>query len=145
MRSWWRHVCYFVFVGGVVCGWIVPGWSEEPVTPIDSLLINPQAIHRKTFKIEGMTKDVAMHSGIEGGSKKPLCGAECKLQDSTGTIDVQYIVRCQAGDKQPFTVVAGQRVVVEGNMEAPSTISRPSEGKTPEFWIQALTIYLDKK
>lgn len=91
--------------------------------------MNPSAMHRKVFKLEGSAKNVAAYSGTENSSKRPLCGADFDLEDDTGTIGVLYHVRCQSGGQRAAVVREGMRLVVDGYMEAPPTMLRYSDGK----------------
>ena len=99
MKGDWRRIGCLACLGSMVLGGSLPSWSAEPVTPIGFLLVNPSAAHRKVMKLEGVAKAVAVYSGIESGTKQALCGADFKLEDDTGTIDVVYHVRCQAGEE----------------------------------------------
>ena len=105
------------------------GWSVEPVTPIDTLLVNPTAMHRKVFKLEGTAKNIAVYSGMENSTNRPLCGADFDLEDETGTIPVLYHVRCEASGQRAAVVGEGMRVVVDGYLDAPPTVLRNSDGK----------------
>jgi hypothetical protein len=116
------------------------GWSAEPVTPIGSLLVNPSAAHRKMLKLEGVAKNVATYSGREMGTNQSLCGANFQLEDDSGTINVLFHVRCQAGEQRAATVVEGAPIVVEGYMEAPPTMMRTPDGKDLGFRIIAHTV-----
>lgn len=115
----------------MVCGvmaLVMAAWAAEPVTPIGMLLVNPSAMHRKVFKLEGVVKNVAVYSGTETSSNQSLCGADFDLEDDTGTIGVLYHVRCQSGSQRAAVVGNGMRLVVNGYMEAPSTVMRYSDG-----------------
>ena len=131
-------------IGIVLCGILLisaeNGWTAEPVTPIGSLLINPSAVHRKVFKLEGVAKHVVAHSGSEIGSKQALCGAEFELEDSSGTIPVLYQVRCQVGAQRATVITEGMPCIAEGHMEAPPTMIRTQDGKELGFRIIAHTV-----
>ena len=79
-------------IGIVLCGTVLmpvgDAWTAEPVTPIGSLLVNPSAVHRKIFRLEGVAKRVLAHFGSELGTNQAMCGAEFYLQDSSGRIPV---------------------------------------------------------
>ncbi|MDH5640161.1 MAG: hypothetical protein OEY28_02620 [Nitrospira sp.] len=117
------------------------GWAAEPVTPIASLLANPNAVHRKVFKLEGTAKNVAVFSGSEARTNQPLCGADFDLEDESGSLLVLYHVRCQSGKHKAFTVGDGMRVVIDGYMEAPPTVQRYADGKDfgVKFMAQSVT------
>jgi len=115
-------------------------WSVEPVTPIGTLLVNPSAFHRKVLKLEGVAKNVAVYSGHESGTKQPLCGADFELEDESGVIDVLYHVRCRGGEERAAVVGEGMRIVVDGHMDAPSTVMRTPDGKGFGFRIIARTV-----
>lgn len=124
----------------VVFAWNSNSWSEEPVTPIGFLLTNPSAFHRKALRIEGIAKDVSTYSGYEVPSQRPLCGADFKLEDDTGAIDVFYHVRCVAGKEQASVVAEGAHVIVEGSMEAPSSVQRMPDRKQFDVKVYAHTV-----
>ena len=114
---------------GIVLLLAVNGWAAEPVTGIGSLLVNPSAVHRKIVKLEGVAKNVVVHSGSELASKQSLCGAEFELEDSSGTITVLYRSRCQVGALRATVVTERMPCVVEGYMEAPPPVLRTPDGK----------------
>jgi hypothetical protein len=132
MNATWRIVLLAVlpFMG-------LPASAAEPITPIDSLLVNPTALHRKVLKLEGIATNVATYSGSEGGTNQSLCGAEFQLEDGTGAITVLYHVRCQAGDQRAAIVSEKMRIIVEGHMEAPPTVMRGADGNDFGFRIVA--------
>ena len=111
--------------------------AEEPITPIGMLLVNPSAFHRKLLKVEGTVKEVRPYSKYEVTS---VCGASFKLSDETGTIEVSFRHLCQVGQEQATFVNEGSRVIVEGTMEAPSSVVRNPDGKENEFAIYARVV-----
>jgi len=121
----------------IACECAVTVRAEEPITPIGMLLVNPSAFHRKLLKVEGIAKEVRTYSKYEVTS---VCGAHFKLTDETGTIDVSYPLRCQVGEERATFVGEGTRVIVEGSMEAPSSVVRNSDGKENEFGIYARSV-----
>ena len=125
---------------GMVLMAMLNGWAAEPVTAIGSLLINPSALHRKVFKLEGVAKNVVIHSGSEIGTKQSLCGAEFELEDGSGTIAVLYRARCQIGALRAAVVTERMSCVVEGHMEAPPTMVRTQDGKDLGVRIMAHTV-----
>jgi hypothetical protein len=129
----------------LLLGGTVQTWSAEPVTPIGWLLINPSSVHRKVVKLEGVVKDVAIYSGRETTTNRPICGAEFKLEDDTGVIEVLYLVRCQAGQEQAQTVTEGMRIVVQRTMDALPANIRTEDGKDAGYRVLADTILPAKK
>ena len=111
--------------------------AEEPITPIGMLLVNPSAFHRKLLKVEGTAKEVRPYSKYEVTS---ICGASFKLTDATGTIEVSFRQLCQVGKEQSTFINEGSRVIVEGTMEAPSSVVRNPDGKENEFAIYARAV-----
>ena len=109
--------------------------AEEPITPIGMLLVNPNAFHRKLLKVQGIANEVRPYSKFE--VEHSSCGARFKLTDESGTIEVSYRQLCQVGDERPTMVGEGTRVIVEGSMEAPSTVMRNPDGKENEVAIYA--------
>jgi hypothetical protein len=108
---------------------VVSGWTAEPVTAIGSVLVNPNAVHRKVVKLEGVAKNVVVHSGSELGTNQSLCGAEFELEDGSGTITVLHRTRCQVGVLRAVVVMGKMPCVVEGFMDAPPTMLRTPDGK----------------
>jgi hypothetical protein len=139
------HVYRSALVVLLLLGGSAQSWSAEPVTPIGWLLINPSSIHRKVVKLEGVVKDVAIYSGRETTTNRPICGADFKLEDDTGVIEVLYHVRCQAGQEQADTVTEGTRIVVQGTMDALPTNIRTDDGKEAGYRVYADTILPLKK
>lgn len=129
----------------LLLGGTVPSWSTEPVTPIGWLLINPSSIHRRVVRLEGVVKDVAIYSGREVPTNRPVCGADFKLEDDTGVIEVLYHVRCEAGQEQAHTVTEGMRIVVQGTMDALPTNIRTDDGKEAGYRVYADTILPSKR
>ena len=116
--------------------------AEEPLTPISMLLVNPSAFHRKLLKIEGIAEEVRPYHLYDVTS---VCGARFKVRDETGTIEVSFRQHCQVGEEKATLVSEGAKVIVEGTMEAPSTVIRNPEGKENEFAIYARTVVPSKK
>jgi hypothetical protein len=135
-----RHLTSGLALCGILLLTVGDGWTAEPVTPIGSLLVNPSAVHRKIFRLEGVAKRVVTHSGSEIGTNQALCGAEFELEDSSGTIPVLYRVRCQVGTQRATVVTEGMPCVAEGHMEAPPTMIRTPDGKDLGFRIIAYTV-----
>jgi cytochrome c-type biogenesis protein CcmE len=111
--------------------------AEEPLTPIGMLMVNPNAFHRKLLKVQGIASEVRPYSYIDVASS---CGARFKLTDETGTIDISYRLKCQVGEERATVVNEGTRVIVEGSMEAPSTVMRNPDGKENEVAIYAKSV-----
>ena len=129
------HLGAFVVI--LLFGWCESSWTAEPVTPIGWLLVNPSSFHRKTLALEGVVKDVATFSGRESGSNHLVCGADFKLEDDTGIIEVLYHVRCQAGQDKAQTVTEGTRILVHGVMDALPTNIRTADEKGAGFRVMA--------
>ena len=121
----------------VATGTALTAQAEEPITPIGMLLVNPSAYHRKLLKVEGIVKEVRPYSKYEVTS---VCGASFTLTDETGTIEVSFRQLCQVGKEQSTFVNEGSRVIVEGTMEAPSSVVRNPDGKDNEFSIYARSV-----
>ncbi|HSF67168.1 MAG TPA: hypothetical protein VLA67_07025 [Nitrospiraceae bacterium] len=121
----------------VAAGTALTVGAEEPITPIGMLLVNPSAFHRKLLKVDGVVKEVRPYSKYEVTS---ICGASFKVTDETGTIEVSFRQLCQVGKEQSTFVNEGSRVIVEGTMEAPSSVVRNPDGKENEFAIYARAV-----
>ena len=111
--------------------------AEEPITPIGMLMVNPNAFHRKLLKVQGIANEVRPYAKADVASS---CGARFKITDETGTIEVSYRQLCQVGDERPTVIGEGTRVIVEGSMEAPSTVMRNPDGKENEIAIYAKSV-----
>ena len=111
--------------------------AEEPITPIGMLMVNPNAFHRKLLKVQGIANEVRPYAKADVVSS---CGARFKITDETGTIEVSYRQLCQVGDERPTVVNEGTRVIVEGTMDAPSTVMRNPDGKENEVAIFAKSV-----
>ena len=129
----------------LLLGGSVQTWPAEPVTPIGWLLINPSSIHRKAVTLEGAAREVSIYSGREAVTNRLICGADFKLEDDTGVIEVLYRVRCQAAQEQAQTVSEGMRIVVQGTMDALPTNIRTDDGKGAGYRVIADTILPSKK
>jgi cytochrome c-type biogenesis protein CcmE len=133
----WIGPCALALVTIIACQWIVPLHGEEPITPISMILVNPSALHRKLLKVEGIVEEVIpyqLHDGALG------CGARFKVTDPTGTVQVSLLQHCRIADKLPTIVNEGLRVIVEGTMEAPSTVVRNPNGKDNDVVLQARSV-----
>jgi hypothetical protein len=123
------------------CESVVTIQAEEPITPISMILVNPSAFHRKLLKIEGIAEGVRPYSLFDITS---VCGASFKVTDDTGTIEVSFRQRCQVGEEKATFVNEGSRVIVEGSLEAPSSVVR-NEGKDHEVALYARSVVPSKK
>ncbi len=122
-------------IGGSVCGLIVCGWLwaalafAEPADvaiPIGSITINPMANNRRAVILQGKTKTVNAYQGQDSFGRS-LCGQGFILEDETGSLDVLYLVRCQANET-PVLVGEGERVVVDATIDVSSDNVKNTEG-----------------
>ena len=134
--------CTIAALGLIACQSVTTIEAEEPITPISMILVNPSAFHRKLLKVEGIAKEVRPYATYELAS---ICGARFKVTDDTGTIEVSFRQKCQAGEEKAAFVNEGARVVVEGSMEAPSSMIRNSDGTENELALQARSVVPSKK
>lgn len=134
-----RHARRWVIVLLIILGYesTLNVRAEEPITSIGMLLVNPSAFHRKLLKVQGTVNEVRPYSLFEMSSS---CGARFKITDESGTIEVSYRQLCQVGDERPTVVAEGIRVIVEGSMEAPSSVMRNPDGKENEIAIYAKSV-----
>jgi len=130
-----RCVIALLIITGSECALNVG--AEEPITPIGMLMVNPNAFHRKLLKVQGIASEVRPYSYIDVASS---CGARFKITDESGTIEVSYRQLCQVGDERPTVIAEGTRVIVEGSMEAPSSVMRNPDGKENEVAIYAKSV-----
>jgi hypothetical protein len=82
-----------------VCFGGVTAFAADQIIPIEEILSNPAGFHRKVVRIQGKAHVVGTRSG-RNVAVQSLCGQDFDLEDSTGTIRVVYLVRCQDDESQ---------------------------------------------
>jgi hypothetical protein len=139
VRSRWRRG----FVWGLVgWGWLWAGLvlatPADQAIPIGSITINPMANNRRAVILQGKAKDVSAYQG-EDSFGRSLCGQGFILADETGSLDVLYLIRCQANET-PVLVGEGERVVVHATIDVSSDNVKNKEGKDLAFKAMATKI-----
>lgn len=139
------------WIGGLLsgllfCGWLwVAGAGAAPVDeviPIGSITVNPMANNRRAVILQGKAKTVNAYHGQDSFGRS-ICGQGFILADDTGSLDVLYLVRCQATEP-PQAIVEGERVVVYATIDVASDNVKNTEGKEIVFKAMATKILKDK-
>jgi hypothetical protein len=132
--------------GFLVCGWLwVAGAVAAPVDeviPIGSITVNPMANNRRAVILQGKTKTVNAYHGQDSFGRS-ICGQGFILTDETGSLDVLYLVRCQANET-PMLIVEGERIVVHATIDVASDNVKNTEGKELVFKAMATKIVRGK-
>ena len=128
--------------GLLCCGWLwaAPVLAEpaDAVISIGSITINPMANNRRAVILQGRAKDVAAYQGQDSLGRS-LCGQGFVLEDETGSLDVLYLIRCQANET-PLLVGEGERVVVHATIDVSSDNVKNREGRELTFKAMATKI-----
>ena len=139
------------WVGGLVCGLIGCAWlwaalvfaaPADGVTPIGSITINPLANNRRAMILQGKVKALNVYQGQDNFGRA-ICGQGFILEDETGSIDVLYLIRCQATEP-PVATGEGERVVVHATIDVSSDNVKNAEGKELVFKAMATRIIREK-
>ena len=132
--------------GFLVCGWLwtalVSGAPADEVIPIGSITINPMANNRRAVLLQGKTKHVTANQGQDGFGRS-LCGQGFILADETGSLDVLYLIRCQANETSVL-VGEGERVIVHATIDVSFDNVMNMEGKELVFKAVATKIIREK-
>ena len=128
------------------CGWLwaalVLAAPADGVIPIGSITVNPMANNRRAVILQGKAKDVKAYQG-EDSFGRSLCGQGFILEDDTGSLDVLYLIRCQANET-PILVGEGERVVVHATIDVSSDNVKNTEGKELVFKAMATKIIRER-
>jgi hypothetical protein len=139
------------WIGGLVCGLVACGWlwaalllaaPVDEVIPIGSITVNPMANNRRAVILQGKTKTVNTYHGQDSFGRS-ICGQGFILTDDTGSLDVLYLVRCQANEP-PQLIVEGERIVVHATIDVASDNVKNTEGKELLFKAMATKIIRGK-
>ena len=132
--------------GLLVCGWLwVAGAVAAPVDeviPIGTITVNPMANNRRAVILHGKTKTVTTYHGQDSFGRS-ICGQGFILADDTGSLDVLYLIRCQANEA-PQVIVEGERIVVYATIDVAQDNVKNTEGKEIVFKAMATKIIRDK-
>jgi hypothetical protein len=118
-----------------VCLGGVPVLAADTLIPIGEIISNPAGFHRKLVRIQGRVHAIGTRSGRDVTAQS-LCGQDFDLEDSTGTIRVVYLVRCQEDASKTEPARDGMVMQVEALIEAPPANVKSSSGS--EFTVTAL-------
>ena len=92
--------------------------------------------------LQGKTKAVTVYEG-QYNFGRAICGQGFILEDDTGSIDVLYLIRCQATEP-PVLVREDERVVVHATIDLSSDKIKNKEGKELVFKAMATKIIREK-
>ena len=121
-RKWLRVVVVLY----LACGASV--FADDEVTPINSIMVDPDSFHRQLVMLKGTVKNVISYEGKDG-TNRPICLQEFTLKDETGSIAAISSSRCQMGDETAMVLAVGDRVLMEAVIEAPADNMRTSKGE----------------
>lgn len=139
------------WLGGLVCVLLGGGWLgaapmlaalADEVIPIGSITVNPMANNRRAVTLQGKTRTVATYNG-EDSFGRAICGQGFVLEDDTGSLDVLYLIRCQANDP-PVLLGEGERVIVHATIDVSTDNIKNREGKELVFKAMATKIVRGK-
>ena len=97
--------------------------------------------HRAVI-LQGKTKTVNAYHGYDSFGRS-ICGQGFILADESGSLDVLYLIRCQANET-PVLVDEGERVVVHATIDISSDNVNNTEGKELVFKAMASKIIREK-
>ena len=115
--------------------------ADEAIS-IGSITINPMANNRRAVVLQGKAKTVMVYQG-EDSFGRSLCGQGFILEDETGSLDVLYLIRCQANEP-PASVREDERVVVHATIDVSSSNVKNREGKELALKAMATKIIREK-
>jgi hypothetical protein len=137
--------------GGLVWGLLACGWlwaalvlaaPVDEATPIGSITVNPMANNHRAVILQGRTRTVNAYHGYDSFGRS-ICGQGFILEDETGSLDVLYLIRCQANET-PLLVGEGERVVVHATIDISSDNVKNTEGKELVFKAMATKIIRER-
>jgi hypothetical protein len=114
----------------------------DEVIPIGSITINPMANNRRAVTLQGKAKTVEVYEGQDNFGRA-LCGQGFILTDDTGSLDVIYLIRCQAPET-PALVREDERVVIHATIDVSSDKIMNREGRELVFKAMATKIIREK-
>ena len=100
------------------------------------------ANNRRAVILQGKAKDVSAYQG-EDSYGRSLCGQGFILADETGSLDVLYLISCQANET-PWLVGEGERVVVHATIDVSFDNVKNTERKELVFKAMATKIIREK-
>lgn len=135
----WKRWCVWGLLGGGLL-WSAPvlAVSADEASSIGSITINPMANNRRAVIFQGKVKDAVAYEG-EDNLGRSLCGQAFTLEDETGSLDVLYLVRCQASEP-PVLAGEGEQVIVYATIDVSSDNIENKEGKKLAFKAMATKI-----
>ncbi len=139
----WRGRLVWGLLG---CGWVwaalVLAAPADEAIPISSITINPMANNRRAVILQGRAKIAIAYQGQDSFGRS-LCGQGFILEDDTGSLDVLYLIRCQANET-PVLVGEGERVVVHATIDVSLDNIKNTDGQKLVFKAMATKIIRGK-
>jgi hypothetical protein len=114
----------------------------DEVIPIGAITVNPMANNRRAVMLHGKTKKLNTYQGQDSFGRS-ICGQGFILEDETGSLDVLYLVRCQANE-MPLVVREDEWVLVHATIDVASDNVKNTEGKELVFKAMATKIVRGK-
>ena len=131
-----------LMAGGWLLAALVLAAPADEAIPIGSITINPMANNRRAVILQGKTKTVNTYHGLDSFGRS-ICGQGFILEDETGSLDVLYLVRCQANETHVL-VGEGERVVVHATIDVTSDNVKNIEGKELAFKAMATKVIRER-
>jgi hypothetical protein len=100
------------------------------------------ANNRRAVILQGKTRTVTTYNGLVSFGRA-ICGQGFILEDDTGSLDVLYLVRCQANETSQL-IVEGERILVHATIDVSSDNVKNIEGKELLFKAMATKIVRGK-
>ncbi len=139
---WTRGLVWWLLGSGWLWAALVFAAPADEVIPIDSITSNPMANNRRAVKLGGKTRAVTTYQGQDSFGRK-ICGQGFVLEDETGSLDVLYLIRCQADDP-PSLIGEGERVIIQATVDVSYDDVKNTEGKELVFKAMATKIIRGK-
>ncbi|WP_455378462.1 hypothetical protein [Petrachloros mirabilis] len=111
----------------IVFGSAFTSSANDGIVSIESITINPQANHRRAVILSGIARNVRNQNGT-GQFRSETCGQVFDLYDTTGNIEVWYIIKCHTKDVPP-AVAENTPIIVHATIDAPPTNVKDTSGK----------------
>jgi hypothetical protein len=106
----------FLFVATFLGGQTVASAIDDPIS-IGSITVNPQANNRRAVILKGTVKEIRAAHGTDPIGFQ-TCGQTFTLEDSTGSIEVWYLIKCRQGESV-VVVGEGDQAIVYATIDAP--------------------------
>lgn len=112
--------------------------ADEPIS-IGSVTVNPQANNRRAVLFKGKASDIRVISGADPFGL-PTCGQAFTLEDTTGSIEVWYMIKCNQ-EANAVVVVENDQLLVAATIDAPPATDLKTS-KNPDTGFRAMATKL---